>query len=209
MGSLQKPSHRKTSSPHPVLFNFKMMKYTLALLALGLAASVASADKPVYSAKPATPAQHTASVNGGPSNNERWDENGSDDFTYSPPPTTHFESQPQPVYQSHANFESQPAIQTSYHDVGPSYTTQSYRYQPHHQQQLSVGSPFGISQIISTGLSILATVFILSSIALFIKNMWPKVMAHFGHGRSLQVDEIAEITGLMLDAYNRFTEHEE
>ena len=76
------------------------------------------------------------------------------DFTYSPPPTTHFESQPQPVYQSHANFESQPAIQTSYHDVGPSYTTQSYRYQPHHQQQqLSVGSPFGISQIISTGVS--------------------------------------------------------
>ena len=58
-------------------------------------------------------------------------------------------------------------------------------------------------------LSILATVFILSSIALFIKNMWPKVMAHFGHGRSLQVDEIAEITGLMLDAYNRFTELEE
>merc|ERR1712117_875698 len=122
MGSLQKPSNRKTSSPHPVLFNFKMMKYTLVLLALGLAASVASADKPVYSAKPAAPAQHTASVSGGPSNNERWDENSGDDFTYSPPPTTHF--------------ESQPPIQTSYHDVGPSYTTQSYRYQPHHQQQL-------------------------------------------------------------------------
>merc|ERR1719150_3307053 len=186
------------------------MKYTLALLALGLAAAaVASADKPVYPAQPAAPAQHAgSSVSGGPSsNNERWDENG-DDFTYSPPP--HFESQPQPVYQTHANFESQPAIQTSYHDVGPSYTTQSYRYQPHHQQQqLTAGSPFGISQVISTGLSILATVFILSSIALFIKNMWPKVMAHFGHGRSLQVDEIAEITGLMLDAYNRFTELEE
>merc|ERR1719367_2212777 len=147
------------------------MKYTLALISLGLAAAaVASADKPVYPAKPAAPAQHAgSSVSGGPSsNNERWDENG-DDFTYSPPPTTHFESQPQPVYQSHANFESQPTIQTSYHDVGPSYTTQSYRYQPHHQQQqqLSVASPFGISQIISTGLSILATVFILSSIALF------------------------------------------
>ena len=56
-----------------------MMKYTLALLALGLAASIASADKPVYSAKPATPAQHTAgSVSGGPSNNERWDENSGD-----------------------------------------------------------------------------------------------------------------------------------
>ena len=56
----------------------QMMKYTMILLAFGLAASVASADKPVYSAKPAAPAQHTASVSGGPSNNERWDENGSD-----------------------------------------------------------------------------------------------------------------------------------
>ena len=55
-----------------------MMKYSLILLALGLAASVASADKPVYSAKPAAPAQHTASVSGGPSNNERWDENSGD-----------------------------------------------------------------------------------------------------------------------------------
>ena len=59
--------------------SIQMMKYTLILLAFGLAASVASADKPVYSAKPAAPAQHAASsVSGGPSNNERWDENGSD-----------------------------------------------------------------------------------------------------------------------------------
>ena len=49
--------------------------------------------------------------------------------------------------------------------------------------------------------------FILSSIALFIKNMWPKVKeTFFKKGRSLEVDDIAEITGLMFDAYSKFSE---
>ena len=72
------------------------------------------------------------------------------DFTYSPP-TNHFESQPQPIYQTHNNFESQPSIHTTYHDIGPAYTTETFRYQNNHQ--VATGAPFGIAQIISTGVS--------------------------------------------------------
>ena len=57
-------------------------------------------------------------------------------------------------------------------------------------------------------LSILVSVFILSSIALFVKKMWPEVKKIFtkNGGRALEVDDIAEITGLMFDAYSKFTE---
>ena len=59
------------------------------------------------------------------------------------------------------------------------------------------------------------SVFILSSLALFVKRMWPKVKETFfpakgdGSGRAIDVDDIAEITGLMFDAYSRFTELDE